>query len=113
MIALFENAGVRRWQLQQAICNLLLSKSLCDGAYHYATVRTGHLASRISAALRERVEEADGKPLFAPAMTSDNVSVQVCLDGAILLKAQGVSVSLDNDLSRIQSALASRGLLDA
>lgn len=116
MIALFENAGVRRWQLQQAICNLLLSKSLCDGAYHYATVRTGHLAARVAAALRERVEEADGKPLFAPAITSETVSVQVCLDAATLLKSQGVkgvSVSLDNDLSRIQSALASRGLLDA
>ena len=113
MTALFEKAGVRRWQLQQAVCNLLLSKSLCDGVYHYATIRTGHLASHIAAALRERVEEADGKRIFTPGITSDNVSVQVRLDGAVLLKSQGVSVSPDNDLSRIQSALASRGLLDA
>jgi hypothetical protein len=104
-----EEIGIRSWQCEQAICNLLLSASMCSGVFHYMSVRKGQLNNEISAALQNRFEEADGSYVesLAPAL----LQAQVALDAASLLTESGASPKSD-DPDLLQRLLAQRSLLD-
>jgi hypothetical protein len=80
-----QSEGVRRWQFEQAVCNLVLSNEMCEGAYHYATLRKGRLATDIDAALRNRFEEATGDDELSKHLTVELVRHQIRLDISTLL----------------------------
>lgn len=106
-----EHRGIRRWQVEQAFCNLVLSASLCGGVFHYVPVRTGRLDRRISKALIERFEEADSKDLFKRTPLADVILRQVELDANALLRAHGADAGGAN-LPAVQRLLAEKRLLD-
>lgn len=111
-IQALEAIGVRRWQCEQALCNLVLSASMCDGGFHYLRIRQGHLRNSIFQALQGRFEEADGVEAIPPRVSPRLLQDQVELDAASLLK-EGGGDPKGLDLDRLQQLLAQRGLLDA
>jgi len=105
-----EAIGIRAWQCEQAACNLLLSASMCDGAFHYMPIRRGQLGNEISTALQNRFEEADGNAILE-SLTPVLLQAQVALDAAFLLTESGSSPKSDEP-GLLQQLLAQRSLLD-
>lgn len=110
VILALEVVGIRTWQCEQAICNLLLSASMCNGVFHYSPIRQGHLGNRISEALLNRFEEANGTVTFE-SITPAIVQAQVVLDASSLLAENGATPK-NLELDHLQQLLAQRKLLD-
>lgn len=101
--------GIAPWQLQQAICNLVLSRSLSHGAFHYnAATLSDDLPRTIAEALRSYVEEPSGEHFAIQAFTADQILTQIELDSRFLLTAFGQS-SLPGSLPELQDALIQLG----
>jgi len=103
-------SGFRAWQCEQAICNLVLSASMCGGVFHYLPIRRGHLGNEISAALQNRFEEADGTVILE-SLTPALLQAQVVLDAVSLLAESGANPKRDEP-ELLQRLLAQRSLLD-
>jgi hypothetical protein len=110
IITALESAGVHRWQIEQAICNLNLSFSSRNGVLHYTTVQNGHLVRHVTEALTRRFEEADGIDPLDKYLDEQSLRLQIALDAAALLKQSG-HTSSESDLGRLQRLLAKFGFL--
>jgi hypothetical protein len=107
-----EMNGLARWQIEQAICNLVLSRHIVNGAPHYEKLRvSGKFERHIAEALGSYVEELDGHHDALHALTSEEILIQVALDGHFLLTRIG-GQDAPSDLRDVQEALSSRGLLN-
>lgn len=102
--------GVRAWQLQQAVCNLVLSRQICKGSLYYSTVSSADIQDVILNAIRGRFEIADGSN-DVDQISAEQVIEQVRLDASYLLK-QLDALPLQTDLSYLQQQLAKMHFLD-
>ena len=100
--------GVRPWQIEQALCNLVLSAEMGLGA-HYVGLSARKAKSGIIHAIRSRFELANGGDI--PTFSIEEVSTQVVADGNALL--QYLKKKRRKDLTGIQAALQSVSVLDA
>jgi hypothetical protein len=100
--------GVKSWQLEQALCNLVLSAEIGRGP-HYSGLSTRKFESGIIKALRSRYELADGGS--TPTFTAEEVRTQILADANALLRFLGHETS--PDLTGVQAALRSASALDA
>jgi hypothetical protein len=101
--------GLLEWQVEQAACNLVLSKKLCPEHPHYGGLSADKFVPQISDAVRELVETADGKDDLA-WIDKKNLFEQVLLDGQALMRwldHKGKSQTIEE----LQNQLRPRGLL--
>jgi hypothetical protein len=100
-------ADVRAWQIEQAICNLILSKDAGLGL-HYRGISAGKLDEQITRALRDRFELADNSSL--PILGIDEVRTQILADANALLRYMRLARA--EDLPAAQAALRSASALE-
>lgn len=100
--------GVRLWQIEQALCNLVLSTEML-GRVHFTGLSARKAGSSIVEALKGRYEEADGGDI--PSFATDEVRTQVLADGNALLRLLGKKAR--KNLVGTQAALQSASVLDA
>ena len=103
--------GVRQWQVEQAVCNLLLSTSLCNGVPFYGCVPKGEITQAIAQALKDREEKSETREINK--FSADQILKQVCLDGLELLRSMGHTARQSIDLEAVQKELASKDLLES
>lgn len=104
-------AGIRTWQCEQALCNLVLSHRLCAGKFHYTQISFSNLKDAIFSGLRNHVEMADGFEGIPPLLTADLIRRQVSLDSEFLLRHCGVNVT-NLSAGELQTAMGVHRLLD-
>lgn len=102
--------GVKDWQFEQAVANLLLSSSLCNGQLFYSNAPTEELAKRVAQAIQQREERSDTPELTR--FSTNDIITQVRLDAVALLLVEGHSVSVSLGLDSLQKRLASLNLLE-
>lgn len=84
------SAGFQRWQIEQAVANLVLSSELTSGHQHYLGLPTKSAAKAIVARIQGRREVADSKPLNE-LLTDGRLIKQLVLDSNALLQSVGSS----------------------
>ena len=100
--------GVRPWQIEQALCNLVLSAEMGRGA-HYLGLSARKVESGILQAIESRHELADGSDI--PTFAIEDVGTQIVADGNCLLRYLGKKSY--TDLAGIQAGLQSVSALEA
>lgn len=75
--------GVRQWQVEQALCNLILSREICEKD-HYIGLSQKESLDKIISALQSRFEQADSVDSIAE-LTLDAIQHQIELDSKVLL----------------------------
>ena len=101
-------SGVRPWQIEQALCNLVLSADMGRGA-HFLGLSARKTESAIVEAIGSRYELADGGDI--PTFSIEDISTQVIADGNALLRH--LNKKKCKDLAGIQAALQSVSALEA
>ena len=101
-------SGVRPWQIEQAICNLVLSAEMGRGT-HFLGLSARKTESAIVEAIGSRYELADGGDI--PTFSIEDISTQVIADGNALLRR--LNKKKCKDLVEIQTALQSVSALEA
>ena len=101
-------SGVRPWQIEQALCNLVLSADMGRGA-HFLGLSVRKTERAIVEAIRSRYELADGGDI--PTFSIEDISTQVIADGNALLRH--LNKKECKDLEEIQVALQSVSVLEA
>ena len=104
----FAATDVRPWQIEQALCNLVLSHESGGGA-HFENVDPRNVVDHVTQAIEFRHEIADGGNIRE--FTGDQVQTQIVADGNALLRYLGKKKR--PNLSAVQRALASASLLEA
>ena len=99
---------VRPWQIEQALCNLVLSADMGLGA-HFLGLSARKTESTIVEAIRSRYELADGGDI--PTFSIEDISTQVIADGNALLRH--LNKKKCKNLAEIQVALQSVSALEA
>ena len=102
--------GVKDWQAEQAVANLLLSDSICHGQLFYADGLPEDLATRIGRALQQREERSDTPELTR--FSTQDIITQVQLDAVALLRLEGQAISISSGSDSLQKRLASLNLLE-
>ncbi len=100
--------GVRTWQVEQALCNLVLSAEIGRGM-HYAGLNDRKAEKDILDALGARYEVADGSEL--QTFATDIVTTQVLADANALLRFLGMEPAAD--LAAVQALLQSASALES
>ena len=96
------------WQVEQAICNLLLAVQ--TGARpHFQGLTAKQVRNHVTQAIASRSETADGQMI--PFFTPDQITTQILADGNALLRL--FKKKRRANISRLQEALSSLCLLDA
>lgn len=103
--------GLRTWQFEQAVCNLVLSLNLTKGKPYYEGIPKKHIDSEIIRGLQNRYEEADGNVKGLLRLTEAQIVTQALEDAKVLLAKAG-SLTKKQDLASILSALERRHLLE-
>ena len=101
-------SDVRPWQIEQALCNLVLSAEMSRGA-HYIGLSARKAERGIIREIRSRFELADCGDI--PTFAIEDVRTQVAADGNVLLRCLGKKRC--RDLAGIQEALQSVSALEA
>lgn len=104
----FAATDVRPWQIEQALCNLVLSRETGTGT-HFESLGARNVVDHVTQAIEFRQEVADGGNI--PEFTFDQVQAQIVADGNALLRL--LKKKKRPNLSAVQGALASASLLDA
>jgi hypothetical protein len=97
----------RDWQIHQAIANLVLSRGICSGSFHYSCVQKTEMAETVITAARRYVESSTDPDKLA-GITPELVAKQIELDIRYLLKANDISAP-SGDLSKLQAKLVATG----
>ena len=101
-------SDVRPWQIEQALCNLVLSADMGRGA-HFLGLSARKTERTIVEAIRSRYELADGGDI--PTFSIEDISTQIIADGNALLRH--LNKKKCKDLAEIQVALQSVSALEA
>ena len=101
-------SGVRPWQIEQALCNLVLSAEMGRGV-HFIGLSAREAKSVIIEAIGSRYEQANGGNL--PVFSVEDIVTQVIADGNVLLHHLGRKSR--RDLAGVQDALKSVSALEA
>lgn len=102
------SAGVRFWQIEQALCNLAISVEICKGP-HFPGLRPREVTQQVTQTLASRCELADAGQV--PEFTVDEVRTQIAADGNALLRS--LQRKRRPNLRAVQAALARASALDA
>ena len=99
--------GILEWQIEQAVCNLVLSREISQGL-HYGGLNDRKTEEAILQAIRSRHEIADGETL--PQFTLNDVRTQILADGNALLRY--LERPSAEELGSLQSNLRSASALE-
>lgn len=105
-----EQRGLRPWQVKQALCNVIVSREIGNGAIHFAGISKNEWPSALVTRLRQRYELADGK-VRDYLITPDDILRQALLDSRQLLEEYGCKPS-PKEFEAVQAALRKRNLLE-
>jgi hypothetical protein len=97
------------WQVEQAVCNVLLSSAIFDGRPHYPGVSPATLPDVIGKALAHRIEQADGAPSRVRDLPTQVIRRQIELDSLVLLAK---AIHKNRPTSDVQAALKAAGVID-
>ena len=100
--------GVRPWQIEQALCNLVLSAEMGRGA-HYIGLSARKVERGVLQAVESRHELADGSDI--PTFAVEDVGTQIVADGNCLFRYLGKKSC--TDLAGVQAGLQSVSALEA
>ena len=103
--------GLRAWQFEQAVCNLLLSADLTKGKPHFDGIPKNQIDNEIVIALQNRFEVANGDSKEILNLKEAQIVTQAIEDAKTLLAEAG-TLPKKQDLSSVLEALKRRGLLD-
>ena len=101
--------GLFEWQIDQALCNLLLSQEIADGKYHFRGLPKRDWPDQLWNALGDRFEVADATQLDFQQLEIEKLVHQAILDARVLLKHYGVK-RVPKKLKRVQYMLQQRNL---
>ena len=82
--------GMFDWQIDQAFCNLSLSREIAKGELHFRGLPKRNWQDQLWRALGDRFEVANGDQYDFRALRPGNMLHQTVLDGRMLLKHYGV-----------------------
>lgn len=102
--------GLALWQIEQAVCNLVVSREISPDDLHYGKISGRKLQEKIIDIVRGRFELADASDDFA-WMTQELVATQIELDSISLLLGIGIQRH-KIPTSGLQGALKKEGLLE-
>ena len=100
--------NIRPWQVEQALCNLLLAVQTST-PLHFHNLTVSQVRDHVTHAIASRSELADGSAI--PNFTTAQVATQVLADGNALLRP--FQKKKRDALPKLQRVLASLSLLDA
>lgn len=103
--------SVQGWQVDQALANIVLSRRICNGADHYASIDPKTFKMAVVEGAYSHVEFADGD-LSQFSIDLEVLERQIDLDGRDLLKVFGHKPKKEG-LAATLGELRRRGLLDA
>ncbi len=110
IIAGAEMLGLRHWQSQQGLCNVLLSREVGKGEPHFMGIPEADWPERLVSRLRERYEIANGDLGLVASISPEEIVRQAVLDAGALLSGYGEKV-VSSNLNLVQKALKKHGLL--
>jgi hypothetical protein len=99
--------GIRRWQVRQALCNVLASREIGKGTPHFFEIPERDWPDVLLKRLRGRYELGIGEVQAIKNITLEEILKQVTLDVGYLLSNYGVKappterVSAQNELTRL------------
>ena len=99
-----EALGLFEWQIDQALCNLLLSQEIADGNSHFRGLLKRDWPDQLWNALGDRFEVADATQLHFQQLKIGSMVHQAILDARVLLKHYGVKRA-PKKLKRVQYML--------
>jgi len=105
-----EQAGLLPWQIDQALCNIIISREIGSGIVHFEGIDKKDWPGTLIEKLQSRFEISDGTWDGAHQITSDMLIQQAKLDAQVLLKAYGVT-RIENSIKSTQYQLQKAGLL--
>ena len=105
--------GLQDWQIDQAICNLVVSREVANGKIYFQGCSGNDWPDRLWRALRNRFEMAGGDRAGFDQLTVENVVRQAIFDARVLLRHYGVKAPVQTKLKRVQYLLRQHSLLDA
>ena len=108
LIRLLAASDVRPWQIEQALCNLVLSAEMGRGA-HFIGLSDRKANSSIIQAIKSRYELANGDDI--PTYPIEKVSTQIIADGNALLRY--LKKKKCENIAGIQASLKSVSALEA
>ena len=104
------DAGLVPWQIDQAFCNLHVSREIGQERSHFEGIPDNDWPNTLVQRLQTRFELADGAWDGAPWLTGEALAHQAMLDGHMLLAEYRI-VGVDRTLVGTQAALKEGGLL--
>lgn len=105
-----KTCGLREWQIDQAICNLVLSREITRGNFHFLGCLKSNWPDQLWHTLSSRFEISGKDQHGFEQLTVEAIVRQAILDGKILLKQFGVK-RVPNKLERIRYLLQEHSLL--
>ncbi len=108
LLAQLQPQGVRSWQIEQALCNLVLSAELGHGL-HYTSLGVRKAQTQILQGIGGRFELADGGEV--PAFSTEDLTTQITADGNAMLRH--FRKRKRKNLEGVQKALQSMDALKA
>lgn len=105
-----QELGLRKWQVQQALCNTVVSREIGRGLPHFEGIQKREWPNTLVTKLRQRYEIADGKMEFDSHLMPEELVRQSILDSGALLKGWGMQ-HIPDTLEAIQKDLSKRNLL--
>lgn len=105
-----EHFGLLKWQVQQALCNTLVSCEITNGLPHFEGIKQKDWPGTLVAKLGQRYEIADGRNELSIPVRPEELVRQATLDASALLKGYGLKRVPDN-IEMIQKELLKRNLL--
>ena len=107
-----EKRGLHEWQIDQAICNLVLSQQIAEGKLYFQGCSKSDWPDLLWKSLCNRFEIASVDEPEFEQLTVENVVYQAILDGKTLLRHYGIK-RINNKLERIQYLLQKQSLINA
>jgi hypothetical protein len=101
--------NVQRWQLEQAVANLVFSRQLCADRFYYVGLPKGELSNQIIRAARDHIELADGRDNLTGIGPAE-INRQIALDAQYLLMNNGQSPA-NLSPAALQERLRRKGFL--
>lgn len=102
--------GLKEWQIDQALCNLIASTAICAGRYHFTCITKTKWPSRYTDWLRSSFERATGNAAQFQPIPVQAVIRQATLDAAVLLSMYH-RPSVNQPFEQMQKSLHEVGLL--
>lgn len=105
-----QKLGLHEWQIDQAICNLVLSREVCGGRLHFCEFSEDNWLDNVWEALRNRFEVSSVDHNRFAWLTTDDIVTQAMLDAKALLGHYKV-MDVKGDMLRTQQLLDENSLL--